>query len=376
MSRADRRLIQLGLAAEGFDPGPADGLFGRGTRGAIRRWQASHSEESTGHLHAESAKLLLASGKHQEAQNKAADDAAFERAKSLGTVESLEAYLHAYVSGHHAEEVRRLLARVRRTTATTAEISSAHERSMKDAKETLIKAPQVLPVAQGELRPYALAAIARVQMKVGHTAAAERAFSDALAAARAKDDLGNRARTIGFIARAQLEAGSVEGAKRTFSEALTTAKAVDDPEDRARAITFIAETQLEAESTAAAAERTFSEALTAAKGVDDPEDRARAITFIAEAQMEAESTAAAAERTFSEALTAAKAVDDPEDRARAITFIAEAQMEAENTAAAAERTFSEALTAAKAVDDPEDRARAITFIAEAQMEAENTAAGR
>lgn len=29
LSRADRRLVQLGLVAEGLDPGPADGLFGR-----------------------------------------------------------------------------------------------------------------------------------------------------------------------------------------------------------------------------------------------------------------------------------------------------------------------------------------------------------
>ena len=65
LSRADRRLIQLGLAAEGFDPGPADGLFGRGTRGAIGRWQASRGEEATGHLGLQSAKLLLAAGEER-----------------------------------------------------------------------------------------------------------------------------------------------------------------------------------------------------------------------------------------------------------------------------------------------------------------------
>ena len=35
LSLSDRRLIQMGLAAEGFDPGPADGLFGPRTRKAI-----------------------------------------------------------------------------------------------------------------------------------------------------------------------------------------------------------------------------------------------------------------------------------------------------------------------------------------------------
>ena len=66
LSRADRRLIQSGLVAEGFDPGPADGLFGRGTRGAIGGWQSSRGDESTGYLDMESAKVLLAAGRAQE----------------------------------------------------------------------------------------------------------------------------------------------------------------------------------------------------------------------------------------------------------------------------------------------------------------------
>ena len=62
----ERRLIQLGLAAAGFDPGPVDGLFGQKTRRAIGRWQASRGAEATGHLDVESAKVLLAAGRAQE----------------------------------------------------------------------------------------------------------------------------------------------------------------------------------------------------------------------------------------------------------------------------------------------------------------------
>ena len=82
LERSERRLIQLGLSAEGFDPGPADGLFGRGTRGAIGRWQASRGEEATGYLDVESAKLLLASGRQhneQEAAHQAAAAAEQQR---------------------------------------------------------------------------------------------------------------------------------------------------------------------------------------------------------------------------------------------------------------------------------------------------------
>ena len=60
LTREDRRVIQSSLAAQGFDPGPADGVFGRRTRAAISRWQGARGEEPTGYLNAETARLLLA----------------------------------------------------------------------------------------------------------------------------------------------------------------------------------------------------------------------------------------------------------------------------------------------------------------------------
>ena len=53
-----RRQIQQGLAAGGFDPGGADGLFGPRTRAAIRRWQSSRGARSTGYLDGASAEAL------------------------------------------------------------------------------------------------------------------------------------------------------------------------------------------------------------------------------------------------------------------------------------------------------------------------------
>ena len=66
LSHSERRLIQLALVAEGFDPGPADGVIGRATRQAISRWQASRGGASTGYLDAESANLLLTSRQAEE----------------------------------------------------------------------------------------------------------------------------------------------------------------------------------------------------------------------------------------------------------------------------------------------------------------------
>ena len=68
LGRADRRLIQLGLLAAGFDLGMADGLIGDRTRAALRQWQALQGAAVTGYLDVESARLLLASGKKREAQ--------------------------------------------------------------------------------------------------------------------------------------------------------------------------------------------------------------------------------------------------------------------------------------------------------------------
>ena len=79
LERTERRQIQLGLASLGYDPGPADGLFGRGTQGAIGRWQTSLGGAATGHLDAEAAKTLLAAGK-EAARKQAAEEEARERA--------------------------------------------------------------------------------------------------------------------------------------------------------------------------------------------------------------------------------------------------------------------------------------------------------
>ena len=62
LDRSARRLVQVGLAAAGFTPGPADGVFGPGTRDAIRAWQAARGAPASGYLSAAEAGELLALG--------------------------------------------------------------------------------------------------------------------------------------------------------------------------------------------------------------------------------------------------------------------------------------------------------------------------
>ena len=59
MSLADRRQIQTALHRLGYDPGPADGLFGPKTRAAIRRFQQRIGTEPTGIITADEASRLV-----------------------------------------------------------------------------------------------------------------------------------------------------------------------------------------------------------------------------------------------------------------------------------------------------------------------------
>ena len=62
MPREVRVLVQRGLAVLGFDPGPADGLFGPKTRAAIWDWQAAKELNATGYLTLPEAEALAAIG--------------------------------------------------------------------------------------------------------------------------------------------------------------------------------------------------------------------------------------------------------------------------------------------------------------------------
>ena len=62
LGRGARRMVQAGLASLGYEPGPADGLFGVTTREAIRRYQGEKGFAQTGYLRAEESQALVALG--------------------------------------------------------------------------------------------------------------------------------------------------------------------------------------------------------------------------------------------------------------------------------------------------------------------------
>jgi len=62
MSAVNRRHVQEALHHRGYYHGPVDGIFGRRTRAAIRRFQNSIGAKSTGYLTAlEASRLVSAS---------------------------------------------------------------------------------------------------------------------------------------------------------------------------------------------------------------------------------------------------------------------------------------------------------------------------
>ena len=73
-TRDDRRALQTALKSEGFNPGPADGIFGSGTRAAVKEWQESIGQAATGELTDEQVRLLLP--RRQQAQAAVAEPAA------------------------------------------------------------------------------------------------------------------------------------------------------------------------------------------------------------------------------------------------------------------------------------------------------------
>ena len=66
--RSARRRVQMGLTVAGFSPGAPDGVFGAGTRRAIREWQATRGGFATGYLDADEAGELMALGASSSAE--------------------------------------------------------------------------------------------------------------------------------------------------------------------------------------------------------------------------------------------------------------------------------------------------------------------
>ncbi len=114
----ERRLIQMGLASTGHDPGPADGVFGRRTRAALRAWQESSGLDATGHLTREQSEGLAGPGREEAARLRA--EAERERKKR--------------------EEEARLQAEAEREEAARLRAEAERERKKREEEEARLRA--------------------------------------------------------------------------------------------------------------------------------------------------------------------------------------------------------------------------------------------
>lgn len=90
LTRQERVLAQRGLAALGYQPGPADGLFGPRTRSAIREWQEAKGIEATGYLTREQAEALAAAGADAPGQAASGEAGGSEAGKQAASGEAAE----------------------------------------------------------------------------------------------------------------------------------------------------------------------------------------------------------------------------------------------------------------------------------------------
>lgn len=123
LSRIRKRQIQTWLLALGHDPNGIDGLFGRGSRKAIRNWQQKNGFESNSWLTAEQVERLQSQGEAAIAEQKriaeerrrireAEDNAYWSVTGARGKPDGYRAYIEKFPEGLHSKVARAALAKI------------------------------------------------------------------------------------------------------------------------------------------------------------------------------------------------------------------------------------------------------------------------
>lgn len=140
LSRERRREIQRALSLLEYDPRGIDGIFGRGSRAAIEKWQAANGQDGTGFMTASQVTLLAAQAERRSAELEEEarlrklelerkDRAYWEATGSLGDEAGLRAYLERYPDGVFAEVA---LARLEPFDAARREAAAGADRGAWD----------------------------------------------------------------------------------------------------------------------------------------------------------------------------------------------------------------------------------------------------
>lgn len=105
-----RRAVQRNLSLLGFDTRGIDGVFGAGTRAAIRAWQGREGLPETGFVTQAQIDRLVRQGNARRVEIRREDNAFWQATGAAGTEAGLTRYLERYPDGEHAAEARAALA--------------------------------------------------------------------------------------------------------------------------------------------------------------------------------------------------------------------------------------------------------------------------
>ncbi len=131
LTRNERRAIQRNLTLLEFSTRGVDGIFGPGSRGAIRNWQQDNGFAQTSYLTTEQINRIDAQASRRAAEIEAEEERAREEALALdrdyweetgarGTPAGYRAYLERYPEGIFAGEARNKLAAAQETNNDAA----------------------------------------------------------------------------------------------------------------------------------------------------------------------------------------------------------------------------------------------------------------
>ena len=352
LRRDDRRLIQSGLAALGFDPGPVDGVFGGGTRGAIGKWQAAEGRPDTGYLDMAAARALAKAGAAAPPPVAAARKA--QAGLPSAAAATLAKGLEAAGKIDDAQERANAFADIGAVFAEANDVRRAIRAF--DLAMTTVEGVPASDYFGGRVGR-ALSTIVEGQAKVGDARLAARTMDRVMGIARRIEDFDDRVDALAAIAGARARSGDDPGAASTIEQASSAAAQIESQGDRTWPLLSIARAQLAAHN--------IQGAFATAKRIGgDGFVRVSALVAIAKVQTVA-GDARGAVRSVEQALAVAEQIENVHSRSMALENIVDAQAGA-GDAGGAMQTIERALEAAERIESDFYRNLQLATIAKTQ----------
>ena len=324
LEREDRRQLQIGLAALGFDPGPADGVFGHGTRGAISKWQTSRFAKATGYLNVDEVKILLDTAKtapHPKPRKDLLQDALKIISMALTAADRIED------SSDRSFAFNQIA------------IAQAEAGDVRGAERTFMKSLAAAERLVVEKEWYIFASIAGAQARAGM-------FREALTTAERIEDPADRGGAFVSIAESLGKTGDVPGSVKLIARAIAIAERLEDVDTRDYIYYSIALAQARVGE--------FRNALSTAERIKHPSTRHHIFSFIAKEQVNG-GDLRGAEKSNSRAMVAAERIEEDLSvlsRIKSMAFASIARIESKiGNAQNAAKFFSKAEAIAKLIEN-------------------------